>query len=99
MLTAAQQLYQQGHREGKLEGRLEGRLEGKLEGKLEGRLEAEIELLRELLEHKFGALPKRVQQRLAAADETALRAWSLRLLTAATLDEVFSKTPRRRPSA
>lgn len=95
MLTAAQQLYQQGHREGKLEGRLEG----KLEGRLEGRLEAEVELLQELLEHKFGALPKRIQQRLATADEATLRTWSLRLLTATTLDDVFPKMPRRRPPA
>ncbi|MDG4595467.1 MAG: hypothetical protein P9F75_07205, partial [Candidatus Contendobacter sp.] len=56
----------------------------------------EAELLRQLLEHKFGPLPKRVRQLMARADEAALRAWSLRLLTAVTLDEVFPKTPRRR---
>ena len=83
MLTAAQQLYQRGHREGKIEGKIEG----------------EAELLRQQLEYKFGPLPKRVQQLVARADEAALRAWSLRLLSAATLDEVFPKTPRRRPSA
>lgn len=66
-------------------------------GHREGKLEGEIELLRQLLEHKFGPLPKRIQQRLAAADEAALRAWSLRVLTAATLDEIFPKAPRRRP--
>jgi len=61
-----------------------------------GHREGEAKLLRELLEHKFGALPKRIQQRLAEADEVDLRTWSLRLLTATTLDEVFPKTPRRR---
>ena len=61
-----------------------------------GHREGEAKLLRELLEHKFGALPKRIQQRLAEADEADLRTWSLRLLSAATLNEVFPKTPRRR---
>jgi len=91
MLTAAQQLYQRGHREGKIEGKIEGKTEGKIEG--------EAEMLQRQLEHKFGSLPKRVQQLVARADEADLRTWSLRLLTAATLDEVFPKTPRRRPSA
>lgn len=83
MLTAAQQLYERGHREGKLGGKLEGKLEG------------ETELLRQLLEHKFGPLPKRLQQRLARADEAALRGWSLRLLAATTVDEVFRKPAKR----
>ncbi|MGB5062933.1 MAG: Rpn family recombination-promoting nuclease/putative transposase [Candidatus Competibacter sp.] len=64
-----------------------------------GHREGEAKLLREQLEYKFGALPKRIQQRLAEADEADLRTWSLRLLSAATLDEVFPKTPRRRPPA
>lgn len=54
-------------------------------------------MLQRQLEHKFGSLPKRVQQLVARADEAALRTWSLRLLTAATLDEVFPKTPQQRP--
>lgn len=61
------------------------------EGKLEGKLEGEIGLLRQQLEYKFGPLPKRLQQRLARADEATLRGWSLRLLAAATLEEVFRK--------
>ncbi len=64
-----------------------------------GHREGEAQLLREQLEYKFGALPKRIQQRLAEADEADLRTWSLRLLTATALDEVFPKTPRRRSPA
>jgi len=64
-----------------------------------GHREGEAKLLREQLEYKFGALPKRIQQRLAEADEADLRTWSLRLLTATALDEVFPKTPRRRSPA
>ena len=83
MLTAAQQLYQKGQREGQREGKREG----------------EAELLRRLLEHKFGSLTPSFQRRLAEADEAALRAWGLRLLTANTLKEVFPKPPRRKPPA
>jgi hypothetical protein len=83
MLTAAQQLYERGRHEGKLEGKLEG----------------EAELLRRLLEHKFASLTRRLQRRLAEADEATLQMWSLRLLTAATLEEVFPKASRRRPPA
>jgi hypothetical protein len=66
-------------------------------GHYEGKLEGEAELLRRLLEHKFGALTPRLRQRLAEADETTLQTWSLRLLTTATLDEVFPKASRRKP--
>jgi hypothetical protein len=83
MLAAAQQLYERGRHEGKLEGKLEG----------------EAELLRRLLEHKFASLTRRLQRRLAEADEATLQMWSLRLLTAATLEEVFPKASRRRPPA
>jgi hypothetical protein len=68
-------------------------------GHYEGKLEGEAELLRRLLEHKFGSLTPRLQRRIAEADETTLQAWSLRLLTANTLEEVFPKPPRRKPPA
>lgn len=66
-------------------------------GHREGKIEGEVKLLKQLLEHKFGPLPKRIERLVTSADEAALRTWSLRLLSAATLNEVFPKTPRRRP--
>ncbi|TVR60380.1 MAG: hypothetical protein EA420_14270 [Candidatus Competibacteraceae bacterium] len=63
----------------------------------QGQREGETDLLQQLLEYQFGPLPRRVQQRLAEADEAALRAWGLRLPTANTLEEVFPKPPRRQP--
>jgi len=71
------------------EGRVEGRMEGRVEGRLEGRLEGEAALLLRLLERRFGALPVRVKERVAAADAAALETWGLRVLDAGSLDDVL----------
>jgi hypothetical protein len=63
--------------------------EGRVEGRMEGRLEGEAALLLRLLERRFGALPAGVRDRIATADAAALEAWSLRVLDAATLDDVL----------
>lgn len=65
-------------------------------GHHEGKLEGKAELLRRLLEYKFGTLTPRLQRRLAKADETTLQTWSVRLLTATCLNEVFPEEPRRK---
>jgi hypothetical protein len=67
----------------------EGRAEGLEKGRVEGRLEGEATLLLRLLERRFGALPNAVQDRIAAADAAALETWGLRVLDAASLDEVL----------
>lgn len=41
------------------------------------------------LTRKFGILPKNVQQRIRQADTQQLETWSLNILTANTLDQVF----------
>lgn len=66
-----------------------GRKKGLEEGRLEGRLEGEAALVRRLLERKFGPLDVATQQRLATADADTLLKWGERVLTAATLAEVF----------
>ena len=48
------------------------------------------ELLARLLTHRFGTLPASVQQRLAAASAETLLAWTDRVLTAPTLDDVLA---------
>lgn len=45
-------------------GRSEGKNEGKLEGKLEGKIEGKIEGLIELLEIRFGEIPKPLRDEL-----------------------------------
>jgi hypothetical protein len=72
------------------EGELKGRQEGELKGELRGILKGESALLIRLLERRFGSLPDWAQDRIAAADAPALEEWSLRVLDAASLDEVLS---------
>jgi hypothetical protein len=67
-------------------GREEGREEGLEEGIEEGRRDT----LRELLELRFGELPADVTSRLEQADAELLSRWTRRVLTAATLAEVFA---------
>ena len=64
---------------------------GRAEGKLEGKLEGMRELLLRLLRAKFPPLPAQAEQRVGAASETQLQAWSDRVLGATSLDEVFAE--------
>ena len=48
-------------------------------------------LLSKQLEKRFGPLPENIVERLKGASPTQLEAWGLRLLSAGTLDEVFSE--------
>jgi len=57
----------------------------------EGRQEGGLDVLRRQLETRFGTIPPRYEERLAAADSLALLRWSERILTAQTIDEVFSQ--------
>lgn len=55
----------------------------------EGRQEGEALLLERLLSRKFGPLPDATQQRIRQASTAQLEAWSLNLLTADSLAQVF----------
>ncbi|MDR3518463.1 MAG: DUF4351 domain-containing protein [Azospirillaceae bacterium] len=70
-------------------GRRKGRQEGHREGHQEGRRIGEATVLRRLLERRFGDLPDWAVSRIAAADTLALEERSLRVLDAASLDEVL----------
>lgn len=65
------------------------KMEGRQEGREEGRQEGEATLLQRLLTRKFGILPEPLQQRIQTATSAQLETWSLNILDAATLDEVF----------
>jgi hypothetical protein len=60
------------------------------EGRQEGRREGEAEMLLRLLHIRFGTLPADTEAHVQAADPETLLRWSERVLTAATLDEVFA---------
>jgi hypothetical protein len=49
----------------------------------------EVAMLIRLLEHKFGPLPEALRPRIEAADERSVLEWSERVLSAATLEDVF----------
>jgi len=66
------------------------KMEGLAEGRKEGRKEGQAAILRRLLAHKFGPLPDAVSQRLKNATSAQLEAWSLAVLDANSLEEVFS---------
>ncbi|MBF0427847.1 MAG: Rpn family recombination-promoting nuclease/putative transposase [Magnetococcales bacterium] len=55
-----------------------------------GRKDGEVSILTRLLQHRFGLLPTWVNEKIAAANLSYLEKWSLRLLDAQSLDEVFS---------
>jgi len=66
------------------------RQEGREEGCEEGALQAERLVVTRLLGKKFGELPSSVLERIEAAPEKHLLAWTERVLEAATLEEVLS---------
>src|SRR5690606_35176745 len=75
--------------EGLAEGRREGRKQGLEEGRLEGLKEGQAAILRSQLTRKFGPLPEPVRQRLKNAGSAQLESWSLALLDAHSIEDVF----------
>lgn len=65
------------------------KMEGLAEGRQEGLKEGQASILHSLLNRKFGPLPDSIQQRLKSATSDQLEAWSLNLLDAESLNEVF----------
>jgi hypothetical protein len=59
-------------------------------GREEGRQQALCEILELQLEHRFGNVPQAVRDRVHGADADTLMAWAKTLLTAPSLEQVFS---------
>ena len=78
-----------GRAEGHKAGRAEGKIQGIIEGRIEGKIEGKRDLLAELLCQRFGRTMRTVRRYMAGATEDQLERWSKRLLTAASLSEVF----------
>jgi len=70
--------------------RKEGEQKGRLEGRKEGRRQGTSSTLSTLIAHKFGPLPEWVQSRLEEATETELNRWTLRVLDAQRIEEIFA---------
>jgi hypothetical protein len=69
--------------------RKKGIEEGLAKGEMKGRLHGELTLLRRQLEKKFGPIPARADKRLSKATVPEIEDLALRLLDAATLDELM----------
>ncbi len=70
----------------------EGRKEGRKEGIKEGLKEGLQKLLLKQLTLQFGHLAEDVVQRVRQAGDEQLERWGERVLTAATLDDVFDES-------
>jgi hypothetical protein len=77
----------------KRDWRQDGIQEGRREGFQAGLHKGEAALLLRLLERRFGALPDAVKDRVGAADISMLEDWGMRILDAATLDDVIGPRP------
>jgi predicted transposase YdaD len=74
--------------------RKEGRVEGERVGRLAGRAEGRAKTLLELLAARFGPVPAEVKARVLAAKEPTLARWALRVLTARSMEAVFTAPAR-----
>ena len=90
---AGRDIYQIGMIEGRQVGLVEGKqvglVEGEQKGKQAGLVEGERLVVTRLLEKRFGKLPETLQIRLEQATLTELEQWSLELLTANCLEDIF----------
>ncbi len=68
----------------------EGEQRGKIEGEIKGEIKGEAKTLLKQLNLKFSVLPDWVEQRVNSANREQLDLWIERVLTATTLDEMFS---------
>ncbi|MBF0179380.1 MAG: Rpn family recombination-promoting nuclease/putative transposase [Magnetococcales bacterium] len=75
---------------GKLEGRKEGIQIGEQRGRQDGRQEGEAAMLTRQLQRRFGSVPDWASAKIANATSQALEEWSLRVLDARSLEEVFA---------
>ncbi len=64
---------------------------GLAEGEAKGEAKGELKVLRAMLNKRFGDLPAWAQERMEQASTDQLETWSLRLLDAASLDEVLGR--------
>jgi predicted transposase YdaD len=74
------------------------RREGREEGRREGRAEGRAHTLLEQLAARFGPVPAEVKERILAAKEATLTRWSLRVLTAPTLEAVLDSKAKKAAS-
>lgn len=83
------QQFADGLAEGEAKGKAEGKAEGEAKGTEKGRLFEAINLLEKLLTRKFGSIPAIQREMIANASLEQIEEWSLILLDASSLEDVF----------
>jgi len=68
---------------------IKAKSEGKVEGRVEGKFEGSVGIFILLLEKRFGKIPPDILEKIEQVDAAQIEVWSLRLLDARTLDEIF----------
>ena len=63
--------------------------QGMKQGMQQGMQQGQYKILSAQLNHRFGTLPDWVSKKIKNADVVSLEEWSLRLLSAKSLDEIF----------
>ena len=71
----------------------QGIQKGLVQGLQQGRRQAQQNTLIRQIRHKFGRLPRARHQQLIQANSRQLAVWSLLVLDAATLDDLFRAGP------
>jgi predicted transposase YdaD len=77
--------------QGRQEGLEAGREAGREEGREAGVLQGAARTLTQLLETKFGPMPKWARTRLSQATASQLDRWTIKVLAAATLEEAIGR--------
>ena len=80
---------QKGEQRGLIKGEQKGEQRGLLKGEQQGLLKGERLVITRLLERRFGKLPYSLQTRLEQATLAELEQWSVDILTATCLEEIF----------
>ncbi|MBF0602193.1 MAG: DUF4351 domain-containing protein [Nitrospirae bacterium] len=65
-------------------------MQAQVDSELIGEQKGETKILMRLLQRRFGAVPGWASEKISEADLPSLEEWSLRVLDAQSLDDVFS---------
>ena len=80
--------------EGKAHGMVEGMAEGMVVGEAKGLVEGKAETLMRLMERRFGPLPRKYRQRIAAAKIEQIENWFDAVIDAPDVETVFVSNTR-----
>ena len=90
VIPYAEKLRQEGHKEGRKLGLEDGRKLGLEDGRKLGLEDGQRQILIHQLESRFGPLPAAILRRLEQATDEETKRWAVRVLDAASLEEIFS---------